>query len=224
MARKMPDDMAPGTRHKTNSFGVIEILKYTSAKEILVKFVGTGFKTTCQAVNVREGRLKDLLQPSMLGVGFTGDGNFKPSIGGVETECHMHWRAMIHRCYNEKFKAKNPAYNDCKVCDEWHNFQEFAKWYQENHPDDGGKYHLDKDIKIKGNKTYSPEACKFVTPAENSEQATAKRYKFTSPTGEVVDVYNLSKFCRDNDICVSHMCNVNNGNLDQHKGWTRHKE
>ena len=58
---------------------------------------------------------------------------------------------------------KTPSYKDCEVCEEWHNFQNFAKWYDENYYEvKGEKTQIDKDILIKGNKIYSPDKCLFV--------------------------------------------------------------
>ena len=42
---------------------------------------------------------------------------------------------------------------------EWHNFQVFAKWFDENYKEG---FVLDKDILLKGNKIYSPDTCVFV--------------------------------------------------------------
>ena len=125
----------------------------------------------------------------------------------------------MFRCYSEKSRAENPTYVGCTVCREWHNFQNFAKWYDDNYPSDGHEYHLDKDILIDGNKEYSPVACMFVTRAENNIKAHAKSFKLISPTGELVEVYNLAKFCRDNGLWDSGIHSVVNGRQESHKGW-----
>ena len=71
---------------------------------------------------------------------------------------------MLHRCYDEKLQEKYyTTYINCSVCTEWHNFQNFAQWYEENYYEvEGERMCLDKDILVKGNKTYSPETCVFV--------------------------------------------------------------
>ncbi|ALY07069.1 hypothetical protein VmeM32_00078 [Vibrio phage vB_VmeM-32] len=76
---------------------------------------------------------------------------------------------MLGRCYDSKIQEKQPTYIDCSVCDEWHYFQNFATWYYDNYPKDGisEKYQLDKDLKVNGNKIYSPETCLFVSHAVN---------------------------------------------------------
>lgn len=67
---------------------------------------------------------------------------------------------MLTRCYSDKY-IKNQNYIDCYVCDEWKNYQNFAKWYSEHKyalsKDDS--LELDKDIKVIGNKIYSPDTC-----------------------------------------------------------------
>jgi hypothetical protein len=55
------------------------------------------------------------------------------------------------------------------VCEEWYNYQVFAKWYEENwKPWMNSSWHIDKDILVKGNKIYSPETCCFVPVEINS--------------------------------------------------------
>ena len=73
------------------------------------------------------------------------------------------WQSLLQRCYDTKLHEKYPTYKNCTTCEEWHNFQNFAKWYDENYYEiDGEIMCLDKDILIKGNKVYSPETCIFV--------------------------------------------------------------
>ena len=75
---------------------------------------------------------------------------------------------MLKRCYSKKCQKKQPAYKGCIVCEEWHNFQNFAKWYEENYYDvDGERMCLDKDILVKHNKIYSPDTCIFVPETIN---------------------------------------------------------
>ena len=75
---------------------------------------------------------------------------------------------MLRRCYNERELNKQPTYRGCSVCDEWHNFQNFAQWYTDNYYEiDGECMELDKDILHKGNKIYSPDNCVFVPQCIN---------------------------------------------------------
>ena len=73
------------------------------------------------------------------------------------------WGNMLKRCYSEKHRAKNITYEECYVNEQWHNFQQFAEWFDNNYYEiPGEKMCLDKDILIKGNKEYGPETCCFV--------------------------------------------------------------
>ena len=79
-----------------------------------------------------------------------------------DKRAHDYWCYMIRRCYEHE---KNLRYEDCEVCEEWHNFQNFAKWFYENYYEiEGEKMGLDKDILHKNNKVYSPSTCIF-TPS-----------------------------------------------------------
>lgn len=211
--------MATGAIHKTNNYGDLEVLLYESQKRILVRFIKTNYETYASAGNIRKGEVKDPLYPYFYGVGFLGVGNYKPGTGG--DSIYSRWKGMLRRCYDKSFHDTNPAYKGCSVCNEWHNFQNFAKWFDLNYPKDGLDYDLDKDIKVIGNKVYSPETCTFVSSERNRVAAAARHYSFTSPSGELVSTYNLSEFCRLQGLHRGHMNDVYLGKRKSHQGWTR---
>lgn len=66
---------------------------------------------------------------------------------------------MLQRCYDPKLHLRHPTYKECNVIEEWHNFQNFASWFEKNYIDG---YQIDKDLLVEGNKIYSPETCCFV--------------------------------------------------------------
>ena len=75
---------------------------------------------------------------------------------------------MLKKCY-ETFDTLTPSYKDCYVCDEWHNYQNFAYWYNnEYYHCNDERMEIDKDILCKRNKLYSPETCIFVPQRINS--------------------------------------------------------
>ena len=75
------------------------------------------------------------------------------------------WKHMLMRCYSTKFQERNPTYKGCSVTEEWHTFSNFKAW-METQQWEGSQ--LDKDLLIKGNKIYEPEACVFVAQMVNS--------------------------------------------------------
>ena len=218
-----PIDIQVGSIHATNKYGDLEVIKYNGSLSVLVRFVDTGYQTTVQSIDIRRGVVKDRLKPSILGVGFVGDGKYKTKENYKRAKSYQAWINMLRRCYCAKHQEKNPSYIGCSVSPEWFNYQNFAKWYEENHPSDGKEYEIDKDIKVDGNKVYGPDMCKFVSHSRNSEKAHAKHYSFISPDGEVVDIYNLRKFCRNNELSQSAMSNVHNEKERQYKGWKKNQ-
>jgi len=208
--------LSAGSVFNSKNSGSFEIVEYINYKEVIIRFIDTGYETSVHLSSVRSGSIMDRMRPSLCGVGFIGSGKYASKVNRRPTRSYGVWIGMIRRCYDVDRKKKNESYKDCTVCDEWHNFQNFAKWFEANYIDG---FHLDKDIKIKGNRVYSPDACMFVSVQDNADASLSKSYKFKSPEGCIVDVYNLSRFCRDNKLNTGHMCNVHCGKLKQHKGW-----
>lgn len=152
------------------------------------------------------------------GVGYGTKGRYPiTNLNGKPNKCYNIWSGMLSRCYN----TKHPAYHNyggrgVQVCSEWHSYQNFARWADNNGYFEGA--HLDKDILGNG-LLYSPKTCKFVTRQENIEASLAKSYEFVSPSGEVVQVHNLSKFCRENNLDNGAMTKVASGERKSHKKW-----
>lgn len=99
---------------------------------------------------------------------------------------YQRWAGMMKRCYLLKEQNLHPTYIDCTVCAEWHNYQNFAKWHEENAWDCGEeKLELDKDILIKGNKVYSPETCVFTTKYINTLFTKSNTMRGNTPIGVI---------------------------------------
>ena len=103
-------------------------------------------------------------------------------INGKNVKCpaYRKWFAMLERCYCPKLQAKYNTYIGCTVCDEWLTFSNFAEWYELNNVDG---YQLDKDIKFKGNKVYSPKTCLFVPSVINSLLTASNKSRGEFPLG-----------------------------------------
>lgn len=104
----------------------------------------------------------------LFGVGVYEKGRHKASQDGVLTDSYIKLRSMLQRCYDAKYHSKQPTYKECEVCGDWLHYQNFAEWYESNYPTDGFDYVLDKDLKLVGNKLYSPDTCMFVTRQINA--------------------------------------------------------
>lgn len=53
--------------------------------------------------------------------------------------------------------------------------------------------------------------------------AQAKFYNFVDPDGNIVTVYGLSSFCKENGLSQAAMHRVWSGNRNHHKGWTKYE-
>jgi hypothetical protein len=138
------------------------IWKYNNINDIFVKFEkGNPIHTNWG--NFLRGEVKSPYDRTVQGIGYTGEGIYKTSVNNKDTPQYRTWTGILKRCYNEKFHNKYPTYKQCYVCEEWLNFQNFAKWFDENYYQiDGERMALDKDILLKRNKEYSSDTCIFV--------------------------------------------------------------
>ena len=155
---------------RTNEIGYnndgeeMRIIRYGGALDIDVQFDDGTIVEHRKHCAFKRGSIKNPMRPSVWGIGFIGIGKFKPyDENGKPTKCYRTWEPMMRRCYNPKFHEKEPTYENCTVCEEWHNFQVYAKWDNENYYEvENERMVLDKDILKKGNKIYSPDTCIFV--------------------------------------------------------------
>lgn len=191
------------------------VVERTKSDHVLIEFDASKSRLITEAGQIRNGSVKDKMHGAVCGVGYVGIGSHKAFIGGNSTKAYTVWGSMLERCYSVKTQNRNPTYKNCIVCDEWHNFQNFAEWFYKNHKEG---LQIDKDIKGDG-KLYSPKTCCFVTNQVNCEKASAKLYILINPKGRRVEIYNMAKFCRDNNLHRGSMTYVISGKINHHKGW-----
>lgn len=132
------------------------------------------------------GSIKCPYHKNIYNTGYIGEGLYITKENGVQKESYKTWFRMIRRCYDPYTlnTDKHRKYRDVTVCEEWHNFQNFAKWYEENYYEvDGERTELDKDILVKGNKIYSPETCIFVPHSINSLFIKCDKVRGNLPIG-----------------------------------------
>ena len=151
---------------KVNRYGTpMKIIKYNSSSDVIVEFQDEHkFKTKTTYSNFNRETIINPYDKSVCDIGYIGEGKYSYQSNGEVNTVYDIWKNMLRRCYSDKLRWKYPAYEDCEMCDEWLNLQNFCEWYFENYYDvgDGGRMHIDKDILFKGNRIYSPEKCIFV--------------------------------------------------------------
>lgn len=171
-----------GREFPTISYGDIKIIRYFNSYHIMVEFLNTGTYCSTTLDYVRRGLVKDMFAERRIkliyGVGFPGYGKYSQS---THTDAYYVWISMLKRCYNPEYHKKQLSYKDCYVCEEWHNFQNFAAWYYIQQKEHG--YQLDKDILVKNNKEYGPSTCAFVPQIINSLFSKTKSKRGKYPIG-----------------------------------------
>ena len=153
-----------GERFVTNEGYIVEIVEYNSYNDVWVEFQDEHkTRVHTQYHKCKDGGVKNYFHPSIYGVGFLGEGKYKCSINGKMTKEYREWKGMLERCYDEKCQNRCPTYKGVVVDEYFYNFQNFAKWYEDNYYEiEGETMDLDKDILCKGNKIYAPDKCIFV--------------------------------------------------------------
>ncbi len=167
-----------GLQQITSHGSLIEITNYKNNENIEITFLETGYKKTISWRTFQKN--KNIVSPyckTVYGVGYLGEGEYPTFINSKKTRCYMTWTDMIRRCYDCNDK-KHTTYKDCEVCKEWHCYQTFAEWYENNYYEiENEIMTLDKDILVKGNKIYNPETCIYVPSRINNlfTKTNAKR-------------------------------------------------
>lgn len=157
-----------------NFYGIpFTVLKYYNSSKILIQFDPDdlcleGYTKYVTKYNILT--TKNIPYPfhrSIYGVGYTGEEH-----GNIPTDVHIKdvWIKMIKRCYSPCIKDK--VYIKYLVCDEWHSYYNFYKWYKSQTTNGYyfKGYQIDKDFLDFGKNLYkySPETCRLIPEKINS--------------------------------------------------------
>lgn len=175
-----------GEMRLNNHGTMMKIIRYGSHEDIDIEFMDEFhyIKEKQSYTNFKVGSVKNPYDRTICGIGYIGVGEYKTGTNIKHTEEYQNWTCMIRRCYDEKLKERYSAYyGDCSVCEEWHNYQNFAKWWNENVYRVGTeRMHLDKDILFGGNRIYSPDTC-LISPQRINMMFMNKPNKYNLPNG-----------------------------------------
>ena len=153
-----------GKIFKSKSSGDFKIVKCNDSKNVEIQFLKTGYETTVQLGNIKNGKVKDPYVPSVCGVGIVGT-KYPVSEGCRGTKEYVLWKDVLRRCYSDDFKKKQPTYKACEVSDKFKSYEYFYEWCHSQIGFGVDGFEIDKDLLIKGNKVYSEDSCVFL-PAE----------------------------------------------------------
>ena len=169
-----------------NNFGSKMIIsKYNNNYDIDVYFPEYNWVAKNKRYgNFKKGEIKCPYERRTYGIGYLGEGEYNSYENSKRTKYYDTWVSMLRRCYDDKYQEKYPTYKGCEVCTEWHNFQAFAEWYENNYYQiEDEVISLDKDILSKGNKIYSPETCVFVPQNINTLFTKCDKSRGNDPIG-----------------------------------------
>ena len=178
---------------RLNNFGSeTVIVEYRISKDMDVYFPEYDYIFKGAAYqNFKNGEIKCPYEKRCYGHGFIGEGKHKTKENGKDTKSYRAWYNMLKRCYDPKYHEKRPSYKGCTVDKEWLNFQNFAKWFDENYYEiEGEIMALDKDILVKGNKIYSADTCVFVPHNINSLFTKRDKCRGELPIGVCYNKHN----------------------------------
>ena len=164
-----------GETNISNEGCVMKIAEYDNANDIIVEFQDEHkYRAHTSYQAFKKGRCKNPFYPSVCGHGYLGvdkNGNvpktreFKDG-KRVHTWEYNKWMSMLKRCFDNKYKERNPTYKDTACCERWLCFVNFLEDLEalkkEYNWSENEKLNLDKDILNKGNKIYSLENCVLV--------------------------------------------------------------
>ena len=152
-----------GEKYVTLQGYTIEIIEYYSRLECTIRFDDGVVLNKLRYPHVVNGYVKNPNHKSVCGVGYLGVGKYKRHENKKPTIQYSKWKQMIERCYSKGHLLRYPTYSTATVYEEWHNFQVFAEWFENNYDSKVMQgWELDKDILIKNNKLYSPEKCVII--------------------------------------------------------------
>lgn len=147
-----------GEIYESRSYGKFEVIEYKSSRDVLIRFLDTGFETRVQSSAAKIGNVRDRLVPTHSGVGI-----FDNDKQDTDKNAYKVWTDMLRRCYVNQGRSRDTAYIDCSISDEFKYYSVFQDWYKSQIVGEG--FQLDKDLISKGNKVYSKETCCFI-PSE----------------------------------------------------------
>lgn len=201
-----------GEEKYNNQGCLMKIIKYNSNKDLDVQFEDGWVSKNKNYENFKKGAIKNPNYPIICNVGFIGVGKYKTENEFGMTNEYKAWYDMLKRCYDEKRLIKQPTYKNCTVCKDWLNFQNFAKWYNENYYKiEDEVMCLDKDIlchnlKLK-HKIYSPRTCLIVPQRIN--------VLFVGIKNNIKDKYDCGKNFDKRRKKFRARCNINKTNKNE---------
>lgn len=166
-------------RHGTQ----MKLINYINSHNVTVEFQDNyNFKVKATYRDFLLGKVDNPYDRTLHGIGYLGVGQY--DVSQQYKKIYSVWKMMFDRCYGNNPYHTKACYDGCIVDPAWFNFQNFAKWYENNYYEiEGQRMQIDKDILHKGNIIYSPDRCIIVPNEINALFVKRKRQRGDTPIG-----------------------------------------
>ena len=137
----------------------VKIVDIFKSPYVRIKFLdANGFEVDTQMTHLKLGNITNPFHRTLFNTGYLGDYDKKHKNNSKSVAV---WEGMMVRSYSSAYLKNQPTYKNVTVCEEWHSYANFQKWFNENYINN---FHLDKDLLQIGveNKVYSPSTCLFL--------------------------------------------------------------
>lgn len=186
----------------TSNSGKFKILRHLKTREIEVEFINTGYRKIVNLGNAQKGSIKDPYAPNVFGIGHVGEGKYSYK---NHSKIYRTWQNMLARCFVRSGGVPRT------VCKRWLNFQKFASDVVKMPNHDSLGFDFDKDLRVLGNRHYSPKTCSFVPIAVSKLLSTVSRNKHDMSQGVTKNIY---KGKRGTTVAYLARANINGGVLN----------
>lgn len=141
-------------------------------------------------------------------------GCLRDSLASTRSKTHGDSSKRLYQCWCKMWKRSRDRGDSCNVYSGWSNYENFKRWSLKNGYNDKLQLCRNND-----SGDYTPENARWDTLENNVKESKAKLYKFRNPEGLIVEIYNLSEFCRDNKLSVTGFHRLLNGQKS-YKGYS----
>lgn len=156
-----------------------KVIKYINSLNVIIQFTDDRHIQTETSEAVRKGKVVNIYDPNVCGVGYFGDGNYLSKVDSKPSPIYKCWNVMLDSYY----KPRSKNYMKKQVCKEWLDFQNFAQWYDLNYYEIENErmtlVNSDSDI-------FSPETC-FIIPMKLRGLFYENSLKRDLPQGVFID-------------------------------------
>jgi len=187
-----------GEKYLSGKGELFTIIDYNTRKNCTIQFEDGTILKNISYSNIIKRNIKNPNYPNIYGIGYHGIGEYSSR---RNRKAYSVWNDMFKRCYSKEINHK--TYKDCYIDKNWYNFQNFAKWYEDNWKDYMIGWHLDKDVLFKGNKIYSSKTCVFVPVSINSLFTKRQNKRGILPIGVIKKGFMYAAQITKNNVHIN---------------------